>query len=481
MKNYFRNKKSILLILLIVPFLSNSACIEKIDNDNSTNSGFSNKINFTEAPIIQMNQDMENNFKIDMQDKDIQEIIEIAGCINRMYDCQENKEEAGKAIIFMGESNNKVFIKPLIDILWVNADLKNVINQSLIKLTNQDIFSSKNWEKWANSELTLEIPDNYLKIKSDIFSKLDKNYSLIFQNKYNQKIDLSKINWIGSTSNAIPALNNPKLISKNEEAYLNSDDIILGLNLEGNETAFPLKIIKWHGVINQKINNQTYSIIFCPTSNSLTAYKGDLGYLSFSSLFLEDSCLIKNSEGILIDAETGIFGDNKKLERIPIMQTTWTFWKNYYPNSKVLSKNTGVIIDYDELVPAWVDLINPDNLVKEMTKYTSNDSFNTYVKYDYMSNNAEIMLYRVYDYRIIYQNLGSKKFITIVLDNGIGARTFFAPPEEITQISYTSKNGWLARDSENIYWFISDNGLINQDDSSFYSEIANYISYKKIP
>ena len=253
MKNYFRNKKSILLILLIVPFLLNSACIEKIDNDNSTNSGFSNKINFTEAPIIQMNQDMENNFKIDMQDKDIQEIIEIAGCINRMYDCQENKEEAGKAIIFMGESNNKVFIKPLIDILWVNADLKNVINQSLIKLTNQDIFSSKNWEKWANSELTLEIPDNYLKIKSDIFSKLDKNYSLIFQNKYNQKIDLSKINWIGSTSNAIPALNNPKLISKNEEAYLNSDDIILGLNLEGNETAFPLKIIKWHGVINQKI------------------------------------------------------------------------------------------------------------------------------------------------------------------------------------------------------------------------------------
>ena len=151
MKNYFRNKKSILLILLIVPFLLNSACIEKIDNDNSTNSGFSNKINFTEAPIIQMNQDMENNFKIDMQDKDIQEIIEIAGCINRTYDCQENKEEAGKAIIFMGESNNKVFIKPLIDILWVNADLKNVINQSLIKLTNQDIFSSKNWEKWANS------------------------------------------------------------------------------------------------------------------------------------------------------------------------------------------------------------------------------------------------------------------------------------------------------------------------------------------
>ena len=140
MKNYLRNKKSILLILLIVPFLSNSACIEKIDNDNSADSAFSNQINFTDAPIIQMNQDKESNLKIDMQDKDIQEIIEIAACINRTYDCQENKEEAGKAIIFMGESNNKVFIKPLIDILWVNADLKNVINQSLIKLTNQEIF-----------------------------------------------------------------------------------------------------------------------------------------------------------------------------------------------------------------------------------------------------------------------------------------------------------------------------------------------------
>ena len=481
MKNYFRNKKSILLILLIVPFLSNSACIEKIDNDNSADSAFSNQINFTDAPIIQMNQDKESNLKIDMQDKDIQEIIEIAACINRTYDCQENKEEAGKAIIFMGESNNKVFIKPLIDILWVNADLKNVINQSLIKLTNQEIFSSINWEKWANSELALELPDNYLKIKSDIFSKLDKNYSLIFQNQYNQHIDLSKINWIGSPSDAIPALNNPKLISKSEEAYLNNNDIVIGLNIEENEIAFPLKIIKWHGVINQKINNRTYSIIFCPTSNSITAFKSDLGNLSFSSLFIENSCLMKNNEGILIDTETGIFGAEKKLDRVPIMHTTWKFWQTYYPNSKVLSKNTGIIIDYDEQIPTWVQLINPNNLVKEVTQNYVNDKSNGYVKYNYMGEKTEILLYKIYDYRIIYQNLGSKRFITIILDNGIGARTFFAPPEEITQISYTSKNGWLARDTENIYWFISDNGLINQDDSSFYSEIANYISYKKIP
>ena len=163
------------------------------------------------------------------------------------------------------------------------------------------------------------------------------------------------------------------------------------------------------------------------------------------------------------------------------MQATWQFWKNYYPNSRVLSKNTGIVIDYDELMPKWAQLFNPDSLVQEIAKYEPNSSFNTYVNYHYIEEKKEILLYKIYDYRIVYQTIDTKRFLTIILDNGIGARTFYAPPDEITQISYTSKNGWLARDSENIYWFISDNGLINQDDSSFYSEIANYISYKKIP
>ena len=481
MKNYLRYDKSILLFISLIFFLSTTACIEKTDDSKMQESNFSKQINFSDAPILQINKDGDKNFTIDMQDKDIQEIIEIAGCINRKYNCQENKEEAGKAIIFMGESNNQVFIKPLIDLLWLNADLKNIINQSLNKLTNQEIFSATNWEKWSNSQVELELPDNYLKIKSNIFSKLDQKYSLIFENQFNEQIKFNKVNWIGSTSDAIPALNNPTLISKNEEAYLTNNDIIMGINSNNNEIAFPIKIIKWHGVINQQIGNQTYSIIYCPTSNSITAFESDLGNLSLSSLFFENSCLMKNDQGILINSETGIYANKKKLRRIPIMQTTWTFWKNYYPNSKVLSKNTGIVIDYDEVMPKWAQLINPDNLVQKITEVTTNNQFNTYVNYEYMGDKKEILLYKIYDYRIVYQAVNTENFITIILDDGIGARTFYAPPDEITQISYTSKNGWLARDIENIYWFISDNGLINQDDSSFYAEIANYISYKKIP
>tara|TARA_Y100001970_G_scaffold45230_1_gene56676 strand:+ start:1908 stop:3353 length:1446 start_codon:yes stop_codon:yes gene_type:complete len=481
MNNYLRDKKSILFMLPLIMLIVFTSCVERTDDKKRIDSNLSKEINFSDAPIVKINKSKEDEFKIDMLGKDIQEIIEIAGCINREYDCQENKEEAGKAIIFMGESNNKVFIKPLIDLLWINSDLKNVINQSLKKLTNQDIFSPINWEKWANSEIELELPENYLKIKSDIFTRLDKNYSLIFQNEFNQQIEFSKVNWIGSTSDSIPALSNPTLISKSEVAYLSNNDIVIGINIDNKEIAFPIKIIKWHGVINQKINNKIYSIIYCPVSNSITAFKSNIGNLSFSSLFMENSCLMKNNQGILIDTETGIYGDRKALKRLPIMQATWTFWKTYYPNSKVLSKNTGIIIDYDEVMPQWAKLINPGNLVQDITRYEPKDSFNTYINYSYAGEKKEILLYKIYDYRIVYQNIGTDEFITIILDDGIGARTFYAPPDEINQISYTSKNGWLARDTENIYWFISDNGLINQDDSSFYSEIANYISYKKMP
>ncbi len=472
-------------IIFIIFFISGILTIGCVETENSTikkHGQYSNEIVFKEvSSIIKKSNSTKNNSFEELLKISDQEIIKIATCIKPQIDCEANSEKAAQAILFMGNSQNELFIKPLIDILWIENNFKNIINEALSKLTGEYLSLASEWESWSNQQTHLKIPENYLEIKSKIYSKIDKKYNEIIENEYNKHIPIKNLKWIGSSAQVIPKINNPKLINSDEQNYLNNDDLIIGINVNGKNYAYPLKILRWHGVINEEISGKSFVITYCPTMNIATAFENKpVGNLSLSSLFLNQQCLMQNNDGLLINTESGIYSNGyKQLKRIPIMQTTWKFWKTYNPNSKVLSKDTGYLIDYnDDEIPYWINIINPENIELEYVKYNQDSKYNTLVQYEYKGQRASHLLYRVYDYRIIYDNINNQRILTIIFDNGIGARTFIAPPEEIVQISYTSKNGWLAKDVDNIYWFIGNNGLINQDDSSFYSEISNYISIK---
>ena len=473
------------LTIFIIFFISGILVIGCVESKNSTikkHDQYSNEIVFKKVSnIIKKNNSTENNSFEEFLKISDQEIIQIAACINIQTDCKANNEQAGQAILFMGNSQNKLFIKPLIDLLWLEANFKNIINEALSKLTGEYFSLASEWESWSILQVDLKMPENYLKIKSKIYSKIDKNYLKIIENEYNKHIPIKDLKWIGASAQVIPKINNPNLINNDEQNYLKNADLIIGINVNGKNYAYPLKILRWHGVINETISGKSFVITYCPTMNIATAFENNsVGNLSLSSLFLRQQCLMQNNDGLLINSKSGIYYNGyKQLKRIPSMQTTWKFWKTYNQNSKVLSKDTGYLIDYnDDEIPYWISIINPENIELEYVKYNQDSEYNTLVQYEYKGLRASHLLYRFNDYRIIYDNLNNQRLLTIIFDNGIGARTFIAPPEEIVQISYTIKNGWLAKDVDNIYWFIGSNGLINQDDSSFYSEISNYISIK---
>jgi len=46
--------------------------------------------------------------------------------------------------------------------------------------------------------------------------------------------------------------------------YLRSDDLILGVVINGEARAYPHNIGWWHEIVNDKIGNQAISVTFCP-------------------------------------------------------------------------------------------------------------------------------------------------------------------------------------------------------------------------
>ena len=72
----------------------------------------------------------------------------------------------------------------------------------------------------------------------------------------------------GPSKDGIPALTKPVFIGPWFVEYLRSDDLILGVVINGEARAYPHNIGWWDEVVNDKIGNQAISVTFCPLNGT---------------------------------------------------------------------------------------------------------------------------------------------------------------------------------------------------------------------
>ena len=153
----------------------------------------------------------------------------------------------------------------------------------------------------------------------------------------------------GAGKDAIPALTNPELVHDGEVDYLNGNDLVIGLMVDGEPRAYPHRILDWHEIINDRIGSTYLAITYCPLTGSGIAWnQRQLTNASFGV-----SGLLYNSNLIPYDRSTNSYWSQMKLmcvfgERLgeiaaplPIVETTWNSWRAMYPDTKVVSNNTG--------------------------------------------------------------------------------------------------------------------------------------------
>ena len=161
----------------------------------------------------------------------------------------------------------------------------------------------------------------------------------------------------GVPKDGIPSLDSPTLIQADDAHYLLDDDLIFGVVVNGEQRAYPLKILDRHEIVNDEIKGGPITLLYCPLTGSgvgwnpvIEGQKTEFGV----------SGLLYNSNLIAYDRTTDSFwsqmglqcvqGELKghKPEMIPLIETTWETWKAMYPDSKVLSDETGIYPSYDQ-------------------------------------------------------------------------------------------------------------------------------------
>jgi len=168
-------------------------------------------------------------------------------------------------------------------------------------------------------------------------------------------VPIDEIKLGGPPRDGIPAIDRPVFVGRDDASFLTADDRVLGLLHKGEARAYPLKIMDWHEVVNDRIAGDSIAITYCPLC--LTGIAFDLG--SDTPRTFGVSGLLYNSNVLLYDRETeslwsqlamqAVTGKEKgtRLEAVPLKHTTWAAWQEQHPNTKVLSLDTGFSRDYE--------------------------------------------------------------------------------------------------------------------------------------
>ena len=157
----------------------------------------------------------------------------------------------------------------------------------------------------------------------------------------------------GVPPDGIPALTDPTFVNltSGDASYLRDDDLVLGVVINGEAKAYPHNMGWWHEIVNDVVGGHPIVVSFCPltgtglvfdglASNGSRIHCGVSGLLFNNNLIMYDrrdqTTLYPQMLHVPVDGP-GV----EELQLMPVIETTWRYWQQLYPNSKVVSVNTG--------------------------------------------------------------------------------------------------------------------------------------------
>jgi hypothetical protein len=159
----------------------------------------------------------------------------------------------------------------------------------------------------------------------------------------------------GPPRDGIPAITEPEFVSRADADYLKDDDRVLGVTISGEPKAYPIRILDYHEIVNDKSGVQHFTVTYCPLCGTGMVFATNAGELHLN---FGVSGLLYNSDVLLYDRNTEslwsqIMGEaiagkllGHKLPQLPVFHTTWSDWQSKHPDTLVLSNENQYRFNY---------------------------------------------------------------------------------------------------------------------------------------
>ena len=149
----------------------------------------------------------------------------------------------------------------------------------------------------------------------------------------------------GPEKDAIPAVQEPQFVKAADATFLDSNDKVIGVVIQGRARAYPIKILNWHEVVDDSITGIPLAVTFCPLVQGAAVYSREAGG---KTLTLGVSGKLYQSNLVLYDEGTQSLWSQlegealagpmagQKLAAIPSTVMTWEAWQKNIPRPTYL-------------------------------------------------------------------------------------------------------------------------------------------------
>ena len=173
----------------------------------------------------------------------------------------------------------------------------------------------------------------------------------------NATIPTDQIRAGGPPKDGIPALTDPTMVPADRAGYLRPDDRVIGYAADGEARAYPLRVLNYHEIVNDRVAGTPIAVTYCPLCDSAAIFdrRTPVGLREFgvSGLLYNSNVLMYDRGGQPESLWSQVLGAGvsgpaagKRLTALPVELTTWRDWSERYPQTSVLSAETGHPRDY---------------------------------------------------------------------------------------------------------------------------------------
>ena len=83
-------------------------------------------------------------------------------------------------------------------------------------------------------------------------------------NGVKHSIPLDKIKGGGPPKDGIPSIDDPVFAGVQNSNFMSDSDTVIGLEINGEAKAYPIFILVWHEIVNDKVGDTPVSVTYCP-------------------------------------------------------------------------------------------------------------------------------------------------------------------------------------------------------------------------
>ncbi len=171
-----------------------------------------------------------------------------------------------EALIIIRDSGDQRFVAGLVDVMRYQRNMQDELSFALSTLTGADIVNGDwfTWVEWAGNHPEIESFEGYPGWKANLFAQIDPAFlRFVYQDvSVDPDSRVEEIVWGGVRVDGIPALDNPEMISPEEASYLEADERVFGVSINGDTRAYPARFLDWHEMFNDVVGGEPVSLAY---------------------------------------------------------------------------------------------------------------------------------------------------------------------------------------------------------------------------